>query len=606
MYRGLHFKIILIFVIFTVVLMAALSIVMLVGASNYYNDGFTSQMTAAFAEGSELRGELGAALFDSDYSARQKEILRAYSTQLGIGRYRNFYIMNKSGEVLDGSDTGAAKNLEMTPNVLSALSGRVGSEKKLFSSYIDYAVPLSAGENSCVIYIIDTQEEAREFSLMIIRLTAQTMIVIIIFAIILAYFLSKAITSPIKKLTGVAKKISDGDYGENADITASDEIGTLSDTINNMKDVIKDTIDQKTSEQRKFETLFVYLNDAVVVFDRHGEMLHVNRMARKMFGLPKPDEDDGTRRFSLAKMIKTLGIDYEGISREYVEKKNAVFRDVIYNDKAYDVTFAEFRYSEDANNRGVMCVIHDNTGRYELDKSRREFVSDVSHELRTPLTAIKGALETILEYPDLDPAIRNNFLDMAVEECDRMTRIVGDLLILSRLDNNRTSWKVETFEASAFLDHLRDVMTVDAKAHGHTIGCSYEPDLPPITGDREKLQQVLVNIVSNSIKYTDDGGKIDISAKKDGEELLITVSDNGMGIPEEDLPRLFERFYRVEKARTSNAGGSGLGLAIAKEIIDAHGGSIEVESTVGVGTKMFVRIPFITKVAPTNIAETQF
>ena len=606
MYRGLHFKIILIFVIFTVVLMAALSIVMLVGASNYYNDGFTAQMNSAFADGSELSSELNDALYDSDFAARQKEILRAYSTQLGIGRYRNFYIMNENGEVLDGSDTEAAVSLEITPNILSALSGKVGNEKKLFSNYIDYAVPFGSEDNKCVIYVIDTQEEAREFSLMIIRLTAQTMLVIIGFAIVLAYFLSKAIASPIKKLTGVAQKISDGDYGDNADIFASDEIGTLSDTINNMKNVIKDTIEQKTSEQRKFETLFVYLNDAVVVFDRHGEMLHVNRMARKMFGLPKPDEDDGTHQFSLAKMIKTLGIDYEGISREYVEKKNAVFRDVIYNGKAYDITFAEFRYSENADNRGVMCVIHDNTGRYELDKSRREFVSDVSHELRTPLTAIKGALETIMEYPDLDASMRSNFLNMAVEECDRMTRIVGDLLVLSRLDNNRTSWKVETFEVPAFLDHLRDVMSVDAKAHGHTLSCTYEIDLPPLTGDREKLQQVLVNIVSNSIKYTEDGGKIDISAKRDGGNLLITVSDNGMGIPEDDLPRLFERFYRVEKARTSNAGGSGLGLAIAKEIIDAHGGSIRVESEVGVGTKMFVSVPFITKVATVNIAETQF
>jgi len=605
-YRGLHFKIILIFVIFTVVLMSALSIVMLVGASNYYNDGFTSQMNSAFAEGSELRGELTASLADDDFSARQKEILRAYSTQLGIGRYRNFYIIDENGEVLDGSDTGAAENLEMTPNILSAMSGKTGSEKKLFSSYIDYAVPFEAHGNRCIIYVIDTQEEAREFSLMIIRLTAQTLLVVIVVAVVLAYFLSKAIASPIKKLTGVAQKISDGDYGENADVEASDEIGTLSDTINNMKNVIKDTIDQKTSEQRKFETLFVYLNDAVVVFDRHGEMLHVNRMARKMFGLPKPDEDDGTNSFNLAKMIKTLGIDYEGVSREYVEKKNAMFRDVIYGEKAYDITFAEFRYSEEKDNRGVMCVIHDNTGRYELDKSRREFVSDVSHELRTPLTAIKGALETIMEYPDLDPEIRKSFLDMAVEECDRMTRIVGDLLVLSRLDNKRTAWKVETFEVPAFLDHLRDVMSVDAKAHSHTLTCSYEPFMPKLTGDKEKLQQVLVNIVSNSIKYTDDGGHIDISATKSDGGLLVCVSDNGMGIPKDDLPRLFERFYRVEKARTSNAGGSGLGLAIAKEIIDAHGGYIRVESEVGKGTKMFVWMPFVTKVANTNNTETQY
>ena len=181
-----------------------------------------------------------------------------------------------------------------------------------------------------------------------------------------------------------------------------------------------------------------------------------------------------------------------------------------------------------------------------------------------------------------------------------MTRIVGDLLILSRLDASRTSWQIETFEVSSFLDHLYDVMSVDAKNHGHTLTCEYEPNIPQVTGDREKLQQVLVNIVSNSIKYTADGGKIEIKAKKEEGGALICVADNGMGIPEEDQPRLFERFYRVEKARSSNAGGSGLGLAIAKEIIEAHGGSIWVQSKVGEGTKMYIFVPYVAEMAKNN------
>ncbi|MBR6051894.1 MAG: HAMP domain-containing protein [Clostridia bacterium] len=593
MYRGLHFKIILIFVIFTVALMAALGAVMVVGSFNYYNEDFASQMETALGKEGEITEELTAALSSDDSVAHQKEILRAYSGLLGIGRYRNFYILNKDGEFLDGSDVSSMSELEITPNIVSAMSGKTGDAKRLWTSYIDYAVPLSSGTNSCIVYVIDTQEEARSFATMILGLTVQTLLVVLVIAIALSFFLSKAITSPIRKLTDIAKKISDGDYEESADIEASDEIGTLSDTINNMKNVIKSTLDEKTSEQRKFETLFVYLNDAVVVFDKHGDMLHINRMARKLFHIPKT----GVDAFDFARMMKKFNIAYEDISQEYAEKKNCVLRDVIYENKALDITFAEFRYSENKENRGIMCVIHDNTGRYELDKSRREFVSDVSHELRTPLTAIKGALETIIEYPDLDSSIRNNFLNMAVEECDRMARIVGDLLILSRLDSKRTSWEIETFDVSSFLDHLRDVMTMDAKTHSHTLTCEYDDDIPQMTGDREKLQQVLVNIVSNSIKYTADGGRIEIKAKKDADGVVICVADNGMGIPEEDVPRLFERFYRVEKARTSNAGGSGLGLAIAKEIIDAHGGNVWVESEVGVGTKTYVYLPYVSAIA---------
>jgi len=592
-YRGLHFKIILIFVIFTVALMAALGAVMVVGSFNYYNEEFATQMDTAFGKEGEITEDLTAALSSEDSVAHQKEILRAYSSSLGIGRYRNFYILNKNGGFLDGSDVSSMSELEVTPNIISAMSGETGDAKRLWTSYIDYAVPLKDGDSECIIYVIDTQEEARSFATMILGLTVQTLLVVLVIAIALSFFLSKAITSPIRKLTDIAKKISDGDYEESADIEASDEIGTLSDTINNMKNVIKSTLDEKTSEQRKFETLFVYLNDAVVVFDKHGDMLHINRMARKLFHMPKT----GGEPIDFARMMKIFNIAYEDISQEYAEKKNCVLRDVIYENKALDITFAEFRYSENKENRGIMCVIHDNTGRYELDKSRREFVSDVSHELRTPLTAIKGALETIIEYPDIDAQIRSNFLNMAVEECDRMTRIVGDLLILSRLDSKRTSWQIETFDVSAFLDHLRDVMTMDAKTHSHTLTCEYDDDIPQMTADREKLQQVLVNIVSNSIKYTADGGKIEIKAKKDADGVVICVADNGMGIPEEDVPRLFERFYRVEKARTSNAGGSGLGLAIAKEIIDAHGGNIWVESEVGVGTKTYVYLPYVSAIA---------
>ncbi len=239
-----------------------------------------------------------------------------------------------------------------------------------------------------------------------------------------------------------------------------------------------------------------------------------------------------------------------------------------------------------------MCVIHDNTSSYELDKSRREFIADISHELRTPLTGIKGALETVIEYPQLDGEIRDNFLHMAVEECDRMTRIVSDLLVLSRLDNKRTAWKIETFSPTAFLDHIYDLMTAEAKNRGHSFTRDYPAHMPEITGDREKLQQVLINVVSNAMKYTADGGRIDIAALPAEKGVAICVSDNGMGIPEEDLPRLFERFYRVEKARSSDAGGSGLGLAIAKEILDAHGGELRVESEVGKGTRMFILLPY--------------
>ena len=439
----------------------------------------------------------------------------------------------------------------------------------------------------------DLQNEAKSFSVMIFEITVQALFIGLAVAVLLSFFLARAITAPIQSLTEGAQKIAHGEFENEISIHSDDEIGILTNAFNNMKDVLKNTLDEITGERQKFETLFMYLNDAVLAFDNAGRLIHVNKTACSLFRLSGDGVDKKGERMEFSSMIRLLDIDYEEVSGKYKENRNYVERDVIFGEKALDITFAEFRYIEkNKEKRGTMCVVHDNTSRYELDKSRREFVADVSHELRTPLTGIKGAVETVLEYPTLDAEIRDNFLHMAVEECDRMTRIVSDLLVLSRLDNNRTAWKVETFSANVFLDHLYDVMSVEAKNREHTFTKNYPEDMPMLTGDKEKLQQVLINILSNAMKYTADGGVIEMEAHPTERGVCICVSDNGMGIPEEDLPRLFERFYHVEKARSSDAGGTGLGLAIAKEILDAHGGEIRVESTSGEGTSVHVLLPY--------------
>ncbi len=595
MYKNLHYKIILIFVVFTITLMTVIGAMLVSGAFSFYNNDFLDDMNEAFAEDGSLYAELLAALDREDATERQKSILRSYAGQLGISKYRNYYILDRNGTFLDGSDARLGMGLEKTANMISAMAGVNGTEKQFWTDYIDYAVFLESGEESCVIYIKDMQNEARSFTVMVFQIALQALFIGLAVAVLLSFFLAKAITSPIGRLTEGAQRIAHGEFENEIENRSDDEIGVLTAAFNHMKDVLKDTLDEITGERQKFETLFIYLNEAVLAFDNSGRLIHINKTACALFGT---DADgmfaDGTHLI-FPKMIKAFDVDYKEISGKYQESRNYMVRDVMFDEKALDVNLAEFRYFEkNIEKKGIMCVIHDNTSRYELDKSRREFVADISHELRTPLTGIKGALETVLEYPQLDTEIRDNFLHMAVEECDRMTRIVSDLLVLSRLDNNRTAWKIETFSPAKFLDHIYDVMTAEAKNRAHSFTRAYPQDMPEITGDREKLQQVLINVVSNAMKYTPDGGNIEMTALPTDKGIAICVSDNGMGIPAEDLPRLFERFYRVEKARSSDAGGSGLGLAIAKEILDAHGGEIRVESRVGKGTDMFILLPYET------------
>ncbi len=596
MYKNLQFKIVVIFVVFTIAVITSVGGIMLHRTVNFYDDEFMSQMRETFGEGSNLVIELREAFDSEDSYEMQNEILKAYASSIGVDKHRNYYVLDINGNFKEGSDKNLGSELEITPNIVSAMNGEIGAVSGFWSEYIDYAVRVSGNGKSSIIYVKDTQEEVRSFTKMIFIMTIQAMLIALAGALLLSFFLARAITEPIRKLTVGAQKIADGEFSEKIDVKGNDEIGALSETFSNMKDVLKNTLDEISGERQKFETLFLYLKDAVVAFNKEGKLMHINKMAKRLFGFLSPESDDYMKDFNFSSMINVLQINYREVSVKYKENKNYVVNDVMYDGKALDVTFAEFKYAEHGETmRGIMCLIHDVTGRYELDKSRREFVADVSHELRTPLTGIKGAVETVLENPTLDEDTKNNFLEMAIEECDRMTRLVGDLLVLSRLDNKKTSWKIETFDAERFIEHIYDVMSVSAKEREQTLTMKCESDIPDVTADKEKLQQVIINIVSNAIKYTPKGGNVAITAKNSGEFFLISVSDNGIGIPKDDLPRIFERFYRVEKSRTSDAGGTGLGLAIAKEIIDAHGGDIKIDSEIGRGTHVDVFIPYKTK-----------
>ena len=294
--------------------------------------------------------------------------------------------------------------------------------------------------------------------------------------------------------------------------------------------------------------------------------------------------------------MKLLKIDSPASKKNSPSIEPMMESDVMYNGRVLDINFGTIQYNEDNTvHDGYITVIHDITGRYELEKSRREFVANVSHEMRTPLTSIRGACDTMLQNPDMPDEMKTVFLNMALTECDRMTNIVSDLLTLSRLDNDKTRWKVSCYNLSDSLNHVTEVIRVDANAHKHKLSLVVMPDMPNIEADKERIEQVLINVLSNSVKYTPDGGSISVKAYAlDKSTVEITVADNGIGIPKEDAKRIFERFYRVEKSRTSETGGTGLGLAIAKEIITAHGGTIDIESELGEGTCIIIRLPIKT------------
>lgn len=587
MYRSLYFKFILVFVVFMIIVMTVVGTILLNSVFSFYTNDFLSQMDQIF-EG-ELTTELTRALDDEHFAEEQKGILAAYSSSLGIDDYRNYYVLDEDGNILSGSSLSNTV-LRKTANMVAAMAGRKGNGSQGDGNATDYAVSLTNGERRCIIYIQDTQEEMHDLCWQLITIVLQAVLLGIVIAIILSFFLAKAIASPIQNLTEGALMIASGNMEHEIEVRSRDEIGTLTNSFNHMGRVLKHTLEEVSGERQKLETVFSYLKDAVIAFADDGKVLNINKSAIELFG------ENYSEDFTLDRMLSLLDVAYAGsYVRALTADSSYVLRDVEYHNRVMDINFGFLRYMENNTmHNGAITVMHDITSRYELDKAQREFVANVSHELRTPLTGIKGASETILLNPDMPREFRENFLNITITESDRMLHIINDLLTLSRFDNNRIRWSVTTFDLAQSMRRVCEILQTEAIAHGHSLTYECDSNLPLITGDRERLEQVIINIASNAVKYTPENGRIEMRAACYGDDRVrITVRDNGIGIPSEDIPHLFERFYRVEKSRTSETGGTGLGLSIAKEIIDAHGGRINVQSKVGRGTLFTIILPIV-------------
>ena len=587
MYRGLYFKIILILVIFILIVMSVVGAVLISSVLGYYNDQFSSCMAQNLEGDAQLRQYLEAAMADgdADFAAKQKSILASYASRLGIDDYRNYYILDADGGFLDGSDTAGGEALAETPNLVAAINGRLGSENTAGSDYADYALPLTVGDTSCIIYLRDTQDELHEINWMLFSIILQALFVGLLIAILLSFFLARAISMPLSRLTEGVQRVAKGDFKDKISVHSSDEIGVLTENFNTMSRMLEENLDEINGEREKLETVLSCLKDAVITFGQDGRPLQINRAATDLFADAKREELTLDYIFSL--------LHYEGGGIDISLDDGGDVPAVRYNGKVYELYFGNIRYRDASSMReGVILVIHDVTQSYELDRSRREFVANASHELRTPLTTIKMVIEALAGDEGVTKNEMNkSFLDMAETESTRMELLIKNLLTLSQLDSKTMSFNVREFDLEESIAYLAKSLAVNASAHGHklTFDGAYDPVI--IRGDKIRIEQILINITSNAIKYTPDGGRISLRLHDLGDRAEVTITDNGVGIPAEDIPHLFERFYRVEKARSSDKGGTGLGLAIAREFAAAHGGDIRVSSIVGKGTTFTVTLP---------------
>ena len=393
----------------------------------------------------------------------------------------------------------------------------------------------------------------------------------------------------LKEINQKVKDLIAGDYSQVLDLQGSTEITNITNNLNDLSEVIRLTQENLEQESKRLNSILSYMTDGVLATNRRGQITMINDMAKKQLGVQKEDvlnksilellkiEDEYELR-DLITQIPELTIDSQDVNGEYLSLR---------------VRFALVR-RESGFISGLVAVLHDTTEQEKEERERRLFVSNVSHELRTPLTSVKSYLEALDEGALYDP-VAPDFIKVSLDETNRMMRMVTDLLHLSRIDNATSQLDVELINFTAFITFILnrfDKMRSQDDEKKYELVRDYPINSVWIEIDTDKMTQVIDNILNNAIKYSPDGGKITVSMKTTDDQMILSISDQGLGIPKQDLPRIFDRFYRVDRARSRAQGGTGLGLAIAKEIIKQHNGFIWAKSEYGKGSTFTIVLPY--------------
>ena len=576
--RSLRMKMVMIMVILILALMTVIGAFLISGVGNFYISEFYVQMERTFSP--EFITQLQDLADGENGPTQMKELLMA-QTGLGIDvNDRNVYILDSLGQVLEGSDERT--QVSVSQNLLTAMNGEVGQDGSVTGEFMDLAVPIVTDEHSYIAYIYDNRATVDALTSELMSIILRALGLGLVICVVLSFLLARILITPIQALTVGTRQVAAGDFSQRVAVEGHDEIGVLARNFNHMAKVLEDTISEAENERNKLSTLFLHMTDGVIAFSVSGVLIHCNPAASQMLARGLDSTTTFDELFGQEAELDTLLT----LRRpQYLELQKTA------GDRELELFMAPF--SSDQTQGGVLVVIHDVTEQRKSEQSKREFVANVSHELRTPLTNIKAYAETIISSgDDLPGELRSNFLAVIVSEADRMTRIVQDLLTLSKIDYGKMEMNISRFSFRKAVENVYEAAKLNAEQnHHHTMTLTEEDDIPDVNGDRERIEQVVTNIVSNAVKYTPDGGKIEIHVGKSGKNVYVRVSDNGIGIPEKDLPRLFDRFYRVDKARSRESGGTGLGLSIAQEILKQHKGTIRIDSVYGEGTDVRITLP---------------
>ncbi|WP_405076078.1 cell wall metabolism sensor histidine kinase WalK [Ligilactobacillus acidipiscis] len=604
-FRSIHFKIALVFVL---LLLLAFQIV---GA--VFVQRLKSENLKSFKQRVELTPYVDNSLITSLSMADAKKSDRQInSTLTGINNQNisDVQVVDAKGNIRGETSANghAIVGQKTTDSRIKRVlySGRSFSETTLNRAdnkhYYISITPLfsSGGNNNTLVGAVYLRADLESVYASIDGVTlifATAAVVAIFIGVGLAILISRAITRPIDEMKKQTAKIADGNYSGHVHVYGDDELGELAQAVNNLSVRVEESREQSESERRRLDSVLTHMSDGVLATDRRGNITIINDMAAEFLNVDSVDQVKGLS------ILDVLDIREDYTLRDLLENQDTIYLDMSSQgrDQVLNAYFSLIQ-RESGFISGLVCVLHDITEQQKIDHDRKQFVSNVSHELRTPLTSLRSYIEALNDGAWKDPEVAPSFLKVTQDETDRMIRMINDLLSLSRMDSGTAKLELELVNLNELFTYILDrfdMMIKNETGEGHekrpknySIKREFTQRDLWVEIDPDKFIQVIDNIMNNAIKYSPDGGVITCRLVETHDHVLLSISDQGLGIPKKDLGRIFDRFFRVDKARSRAQGGTGLGLAISREVIEMHNGRIWVESLEGKGSTFYITLPY--------------
>jgi two-component system, OmpR family, phosphate regulon sensor histidine kinase PhoR len=501
--------------------------------------------------------------------------------------------INFDGKVLGESETNylTMENHLNRKEVIAAISGKVGTDIRFSNTlkinFLYVALPLDS--TKIVIRVAVPLVQLKEINKIIWYYTIIGILTGLILTVLLAIKFSASITNPIKELISISNEISNGNYSKKVNIKSKDEIGQLSHTFNDMAQKLKKTVADLTDKSIKVDSIMNSMISGIVAVDNKLNIILINAKAKEMFGIKNTQDVLG---INILEVIRNHQVNT--FLTETVENNVSHVNEVVINSPDEKVMMLytnpiEPRKGEHKNLGGIIFV-QDVTNIKKLEQIRTEFVSNVTHELKTPLTSIRGFIETLRVGAINDPDVAEKFLEIIDIEAERLYMLINDILHLSEIETKQKDINIATHDLKPIVEEVVSILQGAADKKNVILIDEVDMDIK-ITANRDRIKQMFINLIENGIKYNIDHGKVTIHATKSEGKIVFSVKDTGIGIAKEHLPRIFERFYRVDKGRSRNMGGTGLGLSIVKHIVNLYSGDIKVNSEPGEGTEFIIRLP---------------